>query len=107
MPVTAITTNYEFPSRSRQELYGDKLLVSVYWEGNLTFCAPAMFPVPRTMTWAAFLAGVVEPWAAMDPDYQPGGSRNWTLDGQAFVPEDDKALVELGIGHKSLLSFRG
>ncbi|MES4889583.1 phenol hydroxylase subunit P4 [Streptomyces sp. NPDC096012] len=105
MPVVAINDTYDFPSRSRQELYGEDLLVHVMWKGNPFFAAAATFRAPRTMPWGEFLDTVVEPWAANDPDHRPGSQRGWTLDGAAFTPAGDASLEGLGIGHKSVLTF--
>ncbi|WP_432842207.1 phenol hydroxylase subunit P4 [Dactylosporangium sp. CA-092794] len=105
MPVRAITETYEFPSRSRAELYGDDQLVHVMWKGNPLLAAAATFRVPRAMPWARFLAGVVDPWAASDPDYLPGSARSWNLDGRPLYPHDDDTLAGLDVGHKSLLAF--
>lgn len=104
MPVIAITEEYKFPSRSRKELYGDDQLVHIMWQGNPFFCAAATFRAPSAMPWGEFIAGIVEPWAAGDPDFTPGSAGGWTLDGQPFTPSE-KTLDELGIGHKSLLTF--
>lgn len=106
MSVRTLSGTYDYPSRSRQELYGDDLLVSIYWEGNLMFCAPAMFRVPASMNWADFMAGVVNTWAAIDPDHDPAASRSWTLDGEKLAPRADASLADLGVGHKSLLVMR-
>ena len=37
MAVVALKEGYEFPSRSRQELYGDDQLVHVMWRNNAMF----------------------------------------------------------------------
>ena len=106
MAVRAIVETYEFPSRSRQELYGDDQLVHVWWQNNLWFCAAACFRAPKAMTWADFEAGVVAPWAAGDPSFDPAAITGWVLDDQPFEPDPAKTLDELGVGHKSLLEFR-
>jgi phenol hydroxylase P4 protein len=106
MSVKAIGA-YSFPSRSRQELYGDDQLVHVWWRNNPFLCAAATFRAPKAMTWADFRAALVDPWAASDPDFDPAGPANWTLDGEHLTPQDDRTLEQLGVGHKSLLSFTG
>lgn len=106
MPVTAITDDYRFPSRSRRELYGDDLLVHVLWQGNPFFAAGATFRVPAVTRWADFVEQTVEPWASGDPDHRPGAARTWSLDGKPFDPRPDSTVDELGVGHKSLLAFR-
>ncbi len=104
MSVRAITA-YEFPSRSRQELYGDDQLVDVWWRNNPMFCAAAMFRAPKAMTWADFRAAMLDPWAGSDPDFDPASPRSWVLDDAPFTPEDNRTLEELGVGHKSLIAF--
>jgi hypothetical protein len=105
MPVRAIA-NYEFPSRSRQELYGGDLLVNVMWRGNPLFCAAACFRAPRSMPWQDFVAAMVEPWAGNDPDFEPGSSHGWTVDDRPVDPSPTATLADLGVGHKSLITFR-
>ena len=98
---------YEFPSRSRQELYGEDMLVHVWWKDNPMFCAAATFRAPQAMSWADFRAAIVDPWASSDPDYDAGHEFSWGLDGQPFTPEPGTSLADLGIGHKHPLSFWG
>lgn len=105
MPVKAITADYNFPSRSRAELYGDDQLVHVLWRGNPFLCSAATFRVPKAMTFADFMCGVVEPWASSDPDYVPGSARAFQLDLNTWEPDAAKAMTDNGIGHKSLVSF--
>ena len=106
MSVQAIGA-YAFPSRSRQELYGDDQLVHVWWRNNRFLCAAATFRAPKAMTWADFRAALMDPWAASDPDFDPASPAEWTVDGAPLVPRDDQTLEQLGVGHKSLLSFAG
>lgn len=96
---------YGFPSRSRQELYGDDQLVSVLWRGNPFLCAAAMFRAPTAMPWADFRAALLDPWAASDPDFDAAATHGWTVDGTPVEPADGTTLAELGVGHKSLVSF--
>ncbi len=105
MSVRAIGT-YDFPSRSRQELYGDDQLVHVWWRNNMMFCAAACFRAPKAMAWGDFRAAMVDPWAGSDPDYDPSTPHDWTVDDVAVTPSDDQTLEQLGVGHKSLVSFR-
>lgn len=97
---------YDFPSRSRQELYGDDQLVNVWWKDNPMFCAAAAFRAPRAMTWADFKSQLVDPWAGSDPDYDPAGSFVWKLEGEEIHPEDAQTLTDLGVGHKYTLSLQ-
>ena len=104
MAVRSIGT-YSFPSRSRQELYGDDQLVHVWWKGNLWFAAAACFRAPKAISWKDFLAGMVHPLFSCDPDFDPATTAlTWTVDGQAIHPEGGESLSELGVGHKSLVT---
>lgn len=105
MSVRAIG-EYKFPSRSRVELYGDDQLVHVWWRDNTFLSSAATFRVPKTMLFGEFIATVVEPWAATDPDFEAGSERDWFVDDSPLRVRDDASLTELGIGHKHTLSFQ-
>lgn len=105
MAVIALKQGYEFPSRSRQELYGDDQLVHVMWRNNRRFCAAATFRAPKAMPFADFLSAMVEPWAGSDPAYVSGSTGDWTVDGQPLEIDAASSLSDLGVGHKSLLTF--
>lgn len=105
MAVVALREGYEFPSRSRQELYGDDQLLHVMWRNNRMFCAAATFRAPQAMPFSEFLGALVDPWAASDPAFVPGSQTRWTVDGQAWEPDPAKGLREQGVGHKSLITF--
>jgi phenol hydroxylase P4 protein len=105
MAVVAIRDDYSFPSRSRQELYGDDQLVHVMWRNNRLFCAAATFRAPRAMSVDEFVANLVTPWAGSDPEFVPGSAREWTLDGRPWQPDGSRGLADNGVGHKSLLTF--
>ena len=82
MAVKSIGT-YDFPSRSRQELYGDDQLVHLWFQENPWFCAAACFRAPKAMTWGDFWNALVVPYAEEDPDFDPAANRVWTLHGAA------------------------
>lgn len=105
MAVRAIG-EYKFPSRSRQELYGDDQLVNVWWKGNPFFVSAAMFRFPKAMPWADFV-GVMKGFFAADPDFVPDSldTVEWVIDGAAVTPVASASLVENGVGHKSLIEF--
>lgn len=104
MAVRSIGT-YDFPSRSRQELYGEDQLVHVWWRDNPWFSAAACFRAPRAMTWADFRAAMLDPWAGADPDFDPAAAFTWTVDGVPVTPSGEATLAGLGVGHKSLIAF--
>lgn len=97
--------DYAFPSRSRQELYGDDQLVHVMWRNNPMMCAAACFRAPKAIPFAEFVHSMVEPWASSDPDFVPGTIAHWQLEGEPIDPKEDEALADLGVRHKYLLSF--
>lgn len=104
MPVHAIG-EYKFPSRSRQELYGDDQLVHVWWKGNLWFAAAACFRAPKAMSWNDFQEAMVKPLFSCDPDFNPASTTfAWTVDDKPISPEGGESLEALGVGHKSLLT---
>jgi len=95
---------YEFPSRSRAELYGDDQLVHVYWNHNMFLCAPSCFRAPKAMSWSTFLAEMVYPVFAADPDFDAATAGfSWELDDRPVSPSGDDTLAGIGVGHKSLL----
>lgn len=101
--------DYDFPSTDRVENFGGDQLVYVHWRGNLFLVSAAAFRAPRAMPFAEFVATMVNPWAASDPDFDPSRMGGWRLFDQLLGPDGDpagdKTLADLGIGHKALLSF--
>jgi phenol/toluene 2-monooxygenase (NADH) P4/A4 len=98
--------DYDYPSKDRQEVFGDDILVNVLWTNNLMFGSPACFRVPKAMSWADFKSQMIDPWAASDPDYDPSAPGNWQVNGEKFDPAADVSLADTGVGHKGLLAFR-
>jgi phenol/toluene 2-monooxygenase (NADH) P4/A4 len=98
---------YDYPSRDRQENFGDDLLVNVQWVNNRMFGAPACFRVPRAMPWADFKAQLIDPWAASDPGYDPAAPKDWqVIGGHAINPDANPSIGDTGVVHKGLISFR-
>ncbi len=105
MAVKAIG-EYRFPSRSRQELYGDDQLVSVWFADNPWWCAAAMFRAPQAMTWGDFWTQMVVPYAEEDPDWKADAAYSFSLWGVPLTPRPDQTLAELGIEHKDVIALR-
>ena len=105
MPVVAIS-EYKFPSKSRQELYGDDQLVHVWWKGNPWFVAAGCFRFPKAMPWGDFV-GVLKGFYTADPDFVPDSldSVQWIIDDQAVTPDPSASLEANGVGPKSLVQF--
>lgn len=104
MAVKSIGT-YEFPSRSRQELYGDDQLVHVWWKGNLWFCAAAAFRAPKAMSWGDFYNALVVPFMSGDPDFDPNTEWKWDVQGEPMTPDPSASLESLGVFHKCVIGM--
>ena len=85
MAVKAID-DVRLPVAVRQELFGDDMLVHVWWTNNLMFAAAACFRAPKAMSWGDFKSQMIDPWAASDPDYDPSTPGGWQMDGEDFEP---------------------
>src|SRR4029453_6552779 len=96
--------DYPFPSKDRQENFGDDLLVNVLWAGNVLICAPLCVRVPAATPWAGFRGGGTRAWAGADPEYDPASVPGWQLDGAALTPTAGASLADAGVGHKSLIT---
>lgn len=97
---------YDFPSRSRQELYDGDILVSLWFQDTMWWCSPLMFRAPTSMRWGDFWSQMVVPLAEEDPDFDPAAARIWSVHGTVFEPEDHQTLAELRIGHKDVIGTR-
>lgn len=104
MAIKSIGT-YEFPSRSRQELYGDDMLVHVWWADNPWFCSAVTLRVPRAATWGDLWPMIVE-WAHTDPDFDENAAYRWAVLDKDVEPKADDTLADLGIRHKSYVAMR-
>jgi phenol hydroxylase P4 protein len=105
MAVKALA-DYNFPAADRQENFGDDMLVNLFWDGNLFIDCPDAVRVPRAMKWGDFKTGVLDPWAAADPDYDPAAATDWRINDDPFEPDPDRSLEQLGIRHKQVVKFR-
>ena len=97
---------YDFPSKDRQQNFGEDILVNVMWTNNQMFSAAACFRAPKAMPWSDFRSQLVDPWAGSDPDYDPTAPTDWKIDGQAAEVDPDASLADLGVVHKGLITFR-
>lgn len=103
---------YDFPSRSARELYGDDMLINVWWRGNPWFVAAAMFRAPQAMSFGDFWNGLFVPYHEEDPDFDAGGGWeqfDWFLvagrEYTPITPVADASLTDLGLTHKCVLGF--
>ena len=98
--------DYDYPSKDRQELFGDDILLHVMWANNMMFCAAACFRAPKAMTWAEFKAQMIDPWAASDPDYDASKPTDWKVNGTPANLDSSMSLADTGVGHKGLITFQ-
>ena len=47
-----------------------------------------------------------EPVSGVPVGSDPSAPTGFRLDGDAFIPQPDRTLADLGVGHKSLICFR-
>ena len=106
MAVTAMY-DYNWPSRSAAELYGDAQLVHVWWNGNPYFVSAATFPFPKEMPFGAMVNEVLKGFFSADPDFVPESldTAKWKIDHQDVDVDMNASLVANGVGHKSLVEF--
>ncbi|WOP19740.1 hypothetical protein [Raineyella sp. LH-20] len=97
--------DYTYPSRSAQSFYGDDMLVNLWQIDDRWFCSPATVRVPRAMTWKDFYQTQFLPYVSANPHTTGDESYAWTLVDDAFSPQDDQTLEELGVRHKNTLGF--
>jgi phenol hydroxylase P4 protein len=97
--------DYDFQSADRIENYAPDQLVYVLWEENPLLCSAAAFRVAAAMPFGEFVATVVHPWAASDPDFESAEITGWKLFDEPIDPEPGTSLAAAGIGHKALLRF--
>ncbi|MEI2777991.1 MAG: phenol hydroxylase subunit P4 [Tetrasphaera sp.] len=111
-PINSIGA-YDIPSRSAKELYGDDMLLMVWWKGNPWFVAAACYRVPEAMPWEAFWNEVFVPYHEEDPDFE--ASKGWeqfdwfqavNREEHPIAIDPAKTLAELGLTHKAVLGFK-
>ncbi|MGV7120414.1 phenol hydroxylase subunit P4 [Sphingopyxis sp. 550A] len=101
MSVKAIGT-YKFPSRDREEIFGDNIITYFSWEQHLLFAAPFLLFTPRDVTFGQLIEDRVKPLLVSDPQ---AGEIDWNgvewLNGdKPFAPDFAATLEANGIGHK-------
>ncbi len=98
---------YEFQPRDRAEVFGDDMLVHVYWKGTMLFCAAAAFRAPKAMKFGDFLKNMVAGVFGLDPSFGELTLQNtrWYLGNEIIQPTEEMSLAELGVTHKGLLKF--
>lgn len=107
MPVNSLY-DYVAEPLDAEPRFGGPQIVYMCWDKHLMFANPGCVPVPRDMTFKAFLENVIEPAYSSHPDWEKikWDEVEWLLDNESFNPSFGKGLREQGIGHKSIVRFR-
>jgi len=94
--------------RDKVENFHGNQLVYVGWDDHLLFSAAWAFPLPPEMPFQALVSEVMTGAFSDHPDFKNinWDEVKWVLDGQSFVPQMDKSLLENKVGHKSLIRFK-
>jgi phenol hydroxylase P4 protein len=108
MPVIALESGYGGEIRDRVDAFNGAQLVYVLWARHLMIATPITLPLPPSTRFGDFVHGVLPQtvfaahpdWAAID-----WSQAQWQLHGEPLLPDEDKTLAELGIGHKAFLSL--
>ena len=111
-PETRSIGEYNIPSRSAKELYGDDMLLMVWWKGNPWFVAAACFRAPEAMSFGDFWNALFVPYHEEDPDFD--ASKGWEQfdwfigAGRVGTPiaiDPERSLSGHGLTHKAVLGF--
>jgi phenol hydroxylase P4 protein len=107
MAVVSLKPGYEFQARDRAEVFGDDMLIHVYWKGNMLFCSAAAFRAPKAIKFGDFKANMLSGVFGADSSFAELNSENtrWTVDGKEVKPTDDTPLSEVCPTHKGLIMF--
>lgn len=107
MPVTSVSGSYPEDVRDREENFGGKRLVSVYWVNHLLFCAPFCFPVDPNISLRTYVTEVIAETFGDHPEYAriDWDKAEWLLDNEPFEANLDASLEENGIHHKAILTL--
>ncbi|WP_026926627.1 hypothetical protein [Granulicoccus phenolivorans] len=97
--------DYNFPSRSAQELYGDDILVNMVQTDDMWFRSGATVRVPKAMTWGDFYQTQFLPYVSANPHTKAGQAYSFQLQDVDFTAKDEQTLDELGVGHKHTFTF--
>jgi len=105
MPVAAITDDYTGERLDRVENFNGNQLVYVGWDHHLMICAPVAFAIPPATTFAALVDDMIPGAFNQHPEFSAidWDQVQWHLNGEPFSPDRDKALIDQGVDHKSIL----
>ena len=78
--------DYDFPSKDRQELFGDDILVNVLWTNNMMFASAACFRAPKAMSWADFKSQMIDTVGRLGPRLRPVDARGLAGERRGLQP---------------------
>ncbi len=107
MAVSAIIDNYRGERKDRVENFGGAQILYIAWDEHLMFCSPVALPVPPDTPFAVVVDELIPGAFSLHPDFKDinWDDAIWLLNGEAFTPDREKTLQELGVDHKSVLRF--
>lgn len=108
MPVKAITPDYHGDMKDTVDKFHGKQLLNICWEQHLMFGWPMCVPLAPETPFAAVIEQVIPTIFSAHPDFAKidWGQVTWHHSGERFTPDPSKSLVDNGLGHKALISFR-
>ncbi len=107
MAVAAITPDYTGERLDRMENFNGNQVVYLGWDHHLMFCAPVAFAVQPDTLFSKVLDELIPGAFSQHPEFDrvDWGAVQWHLNGEAFTPQADVALIDQGVDHKSILRF--
>ncbi len=107
MAVAAITENYTGERRDRIENFHGNQVLYVGWDYHLMFCAPVAFAVPPDTPFSKVQDELIPGAFSQHPDFAQidWDQVQWHLNGEDFVPQRERSLIEQGVDHKSIVRF--
>lgn len=107
MPVAAITDDYTGDRLDRVENFLGNQVVYIGWDYHLMFCAPVAFSISPDTPFSTLLDETIPGAFSLHPDFSQVDWEKvkWHLNGEVFLPDRNKSLIEQGVDHKSVIRF--
>lgn len=106
MAVKAIS-KYTAEPKDKVENFNGMQLVYVHWKEHNMFCAPFALLAAPSVTFPELWETLIKPAIAPHPESEQVKVEEiqWELNGEAFTPDQQTPILELGIDHKSMLNM--
>lgn len=100
----------EYPviMKDKVENFHGNQVVYIGWDKHKLINTAMAFPLPPQMPFKALIQEVMPTCYKDHPEFEKivwDDSVLWNLNGEAFVPNLEKSLLDNGIDHKSILRF--